>query len=224
MSAFPYKFIAIEGNIGTGKTTLCKKLQGQFECELVLEQFTDNPFLPFFYEDPDRYGFPVELFFMTERYKQLSTFFAEPNIFNPQIFSDYFFMKTLLFAGNNLNEEEYRLFHRLFFLLNKEIPQPEIIFYLHRPIDKLMDNITKRARGMEVSIQPDYLLSLQNAYMEYFRNIVDFPVVILELDDMDFVDNEKDFALILEQMEQTYAPGLTHVSLKMGWLIILLNH
>ncbi len=216
MPTFPYKFIAIEGNIGTGKTTLCRRLQADFEADLILEQFTDNPFLPFFYKEPERYGFPVELFFMTERYKQLSSFFAEPNIFNPQIFSDYFFIKTLLFAGNNLNEEEYRLFHRLFSILNKEIPQPDIIFYLHRPIENLMANITKRARGMEVTIQPDYLLNIQNAYMDYFKNIVDFPVVILELSNMDFVDNKQDYALILEYMQQTYPPGLTHVGLKVG--------
>ncbi len=214
MSPFPYKFIAIEGNIGTGKTTICNKLQAEFECDLILEQFTDNPFLPFFYKDPDRYGFPVELFFMTERYKQLSNYFAKPDIFSPQIFSDYFFMKTLLFAGNNLKDEEYRLFRRLFGIMNKEFPKPDIIFYLHRPIDRLVENIKIRSRDMESDISKDYLLNIQNAYMEYFKNIVEFPVVILEIDDMDFVNNDADFELIVEHFQKKYAPGLTHISLK----------
>jgi len=216
LSKFPYKFIAIEGNIGTGKTTMCNMLQEQFGCDLILEQFTDNPFLPYFYKDQARYGFPVELFFMTERYKQLSNFFAAPDIFNPQIFSDYFFMKTLLFAGNNLKDEEYRLFHRLFTILSKEFPKPDIIFYLHRPIDRLVENIKQRSRDMESEISKEYLLNIQNAYMDYFKNIVDFPVVILEIDDMDFVNKDADFQLIVEHFQKEYAPGLTHIRLQVS--------
>lgn len=189
-------------------------LEEQYKCELILEQFTDNPFLPFFYKDPVRYGFQVELFFMTERYKQLSNFFATPDIFKPQIFSDYFFMKTLLFAGNNLKDEEYRLFHQLFSILNKESVKPDIIFYLHRPIEQLVANIQKRSRDMEVTIAPEYLLSIQNAYMDYFKNIVEFPVVIIEIGDMDFVSSESDYNMILELLQKTYPPGVTHISLK----------
>ena len=114
----PYSFIAIEGNIGAGKTTFCELLAKEMNCRLILEQFTDNPFLPLFYEQPDRYAFPVELFFMTERHKQLQEALTNPDIFTPLSIADYFFIKTLLFAKNNLNTEEFRLFQRLFEVLN----------------------------------------------------------------------------------------------------------
>ena len=121
-TTFPYQFIAIEGNIGTGKTTLSNLLAEEYGCRLILEQFTDNPFLPLFYDNPERYAFPVELFFMTERHKQLQEELAQTNLFQESIIADYFFIKTLLFAKNNLKEEEYRLFQRLFQVLNSTFP------------------------------------------------------------------------------------------------------
>jgi len=118
----PYQYIAIEGNIGAGKTTLCQQLFESYNCRLILEEFADNPFLPFFYENPERYAFPVELFFMTERQKQLQKYLAQQDLFKDFIVADYFFIKTLLFAKNNLNAEEYRLFQRLFNILNATFP------------------------------------------------------------------------------------------------------
>lgn len=214
MSQLPYNFIAIEGNIGAGKTTLCRMLERDFNVDLILEQFTDNPFLPQFYKDPKRYGFPVELFFMTERYKQLSTHFSRPDLFKPQTVADYFFIKTLLFAGRNLEEDEYRLFYKLFSILNKEFPDPDIIFYLHRPVDVLLRQIQLRSRRMETGITAEYLTGIQDAYMNYFRSVDSFPVVILELGDRDFVRHAADYRLVLDQLSRTYRPGLTHVSLR----------
>ncbi len=141
--AIPHRFIAIEGNIGAGKTTLCHKLRDDFDYHLILEQFTDNPFLPFFYENPDRYAFPVELFFMAERHKQLQRDLTQPELFHKTTISDYYFMKTLLFARSNLNPQEYQLFQQFFNVLNTTFPNPDLLVYLHRPVPQLIRNIKK---------------------------------------------------------------------------------
>ena len=130
MPSFPYRFITIEGNIGTGKTTVCKLLAEENNFKLVLESFADNPFLPFFYENAERYAFPVELFFMTERQKQLSENVIQSDLFQQTVLADYFFLKTVLFAKNNLNDNEFRLFQRLFKILNDTFPKPDLLIYL----------------------------------------------------------------------------------------------
>ena len=136
-TAPPYNFIVVEGNIGAGKTTLCRLLSEDFDYRLILEEFADNPFLPHFYKNPERYAFPVELFFMTERHKQLQAELSQRDLFQQTIVSDYIFFKTLLFARNNLMEEEYRLFQRLFHILNATFPRPDLLVYLHRSVDNL---------------------------------------------------------------------------------------
>ena len=143
----PYSYISIEGNIGAGKTTLATLLSEQFNCKLILEQFTDNPFLPYFYNDPERYAFPLELFFMTERYKQMQLMLPQQELFRDLTLSDYFFTKTLLFARNNLKDEEFRMFQKMFHTLSASFPKPEMILYLHRNLNSLMDNIQKRGSG-----------------------------------------------------------------------------
>jgi deoxyadenosine/deoxycytidine kinase len=210
---FPYDFIAIEGNIGAGKTTLCKLLAERYSCALVLEQFTDNPFLPYFYEHPERYGFPVELFFMTERHKQLQEHFAEPNLFEAFTISDYYFVKTLLFAKNNLNEEEFRLFQRLFGILNASFPNPGLLVYLHRPIPVLMNQINKRGRKMEQYITPEYLTEIQKAYFSFFKDEKHTPVVVLELDEANFLEDESILEQIIQVLSQEYELGVHYVSI-----------
>lgn len=203
-----YPFIAIEGNIGAGKTTLCHLLAERFGCALVLEQFTDNPFLPFFYENPERYAFPVELFFMTERHKQLLEHFAQPDLFRSFTVADYFFVKTLLFAKNNLSEEEFRLFNRLFLVLNSTFPKPDLLLYLHRPVDVLLRQIQRRGRDMERLITGEYLEELQNAYLEYFKREMGTPVVVLELDDADFLRDGAVFEAITALLNRSFEPGV----------------
>lgn len=205
---FPYQFIAIEGNIGSGKTTLCRKLADQYGCDLVLEQFTDNPFLPFFYENPERYAFPVELFFMTERHKQLQEHFASPDMFSMFTVADYFFLKTSLFARNNLNESEFRLFQRLFQVLNASFPKPELLVYLHRPVEVLLEQIERRGRDMEKYITASYLESLQNAYFDFFKTQNDIPVLLIELDRSDYLQRPDVFDSVCGLIAQMYVPGL----------------
>ncbi|MBL7799067.1 MAG: deoxynucleoside kinase [Saprospiraceae bacterium] len=209
----PYQFIAIEGNIGAGKTTLCRLLAERYGCALVLEQFTDNPFLPFFYEQPERYAFPVELFFMTERHKQLLEHFAGPDLFQSLTVADYFFLKTLLFAKNNLNEEEFRLFQRLFSVLNATFPKPDLLLYLHRPVPVLQNQIRTRGRDMERLISDDYLEELQQAYLDFFKQETEIPIVVLDLQDADFLRHESVLQSIATLLEQSYRPGLQYVTL-----------
>lgn len=210
---FPHRFIAIEGNIGAGKTTLCHLLAERAGCSLVLEQFTDNPFLPFFYEQPERYAFPVELFFMSERHKQLQEHFAEPDLFRNCTVADYFFVKTLLFAKNNLNEAEFRLFQQLFSVLNAGFPKPDLLLYLHRPVDVLLAQIQRRGRTMETAISPDYLTELQNAYLDYFKSEKNTPVVVLDLQAVNYLADAAAFDRIVALLGKNYEPGVHFLQL-----------
>ncbi|MEM0992420.1 MAG: deoxynucleoside kinase [Bacteroidota bacterium] len=208
-----YRYIAIEGNIGAGKTTLCNMLEADYNCEIVLEQFTDNPFLPPFYENPERYAFPVELFFMTERHKQLQEHFASPNLFQQTTVSDYFFVKTLLFAQNNLQAEEFRLFQRLFHVLNATFPKPDLLVYLHRSVDDLLANIKQRGRVFEQQISGEYLEEIQGAYFNYLKSITDIPVLILYVDGIKFWNDSTHYQMIVDCISQTYLPRVHHLDL-----------
>lgn len=207
-TSFPHSFIAIEGNIGAGKTTFCQMMERDYNCRIILEQFADNPFLPYFYENPERYAFSVELFFMTERHKQLQENLSQQNLFSDFIVSDYFFIKTLLFARNNLTDEEFRLFQRLFNVLNSTFPKPNLLVYLHRSVDNLLVNIQNRGRDYEQDISAEYLHQIQQAYFDYFKTIENIPVLILDVDDAQFWNNEKQYKLIVEELKKSYPLGI----------------
>lgn len=207
----PYNFIVVEGNIGAGKTTLCRMLAEDFGYRLILEQFADNPFLPHFYRNPERYAFPVELFFMTERHKQLQEELSQRNLFQQAIVSDYFFFKTLLFARNNLKEEEYRLFQRLFNILNASFPRPDLLVYLHRSAGNLIGNIRKRGREYEQDISAQYLEQIQQAYFEFFRSAENLPILIIDIEQIDFLNNREHYQKLLDCMRHPYEPGLHRV-------------
>lgn len=204
----PYSYISIEGNIGAGKTTLATMLAEQFNCRLILEQFTDNPFLPYFYNEPERYAFPLELFFMTERYKQLQTMLPQQDLFRDLTISDYFFTKTLLFARNNLQDEEFRMFQKMFYTLSATFPKPEIILYLHRKVDNLLENIQKRGRQYESTISAEYLKKIQNVYFDYFRMETGIPIVVLDVGDHDFVSNKKFYNEVVNCLTRPFLPGV----------------
>jgi deoxyadenosine/deoxycytidine kinase len=209
---FPYRFIAIEGNIGAGKTTLCEMLSADWNCPLILEQFSDNPFLPLFYNDPERYAFSVELFFMTERHKQLQTSLTQPDWFHNRSIADYFFIKTLIFAKNNLAGAEYRLFKRLFEVLNATFPKPDLLIYLHRPVPQLLSNIQKRGRAYETNFNTDYLMQIQNAYFNYFKSETHLPILILELEDLDFVSDTFFYKQIVSYISKPYSKGIHRIA------------
>lgn len=210
---FPYNYICIEGNIGAGKTSFCQMVKSEFNCKLILEQFADNPFLPLFYNDPQRYAFTVELFFMTERYKQLQNELTQDLFFDFTI-ADYTFVKTLLFARQNLKDDEYRLFQKMFNVLGATFPNPDILVYLHRDVDRLQSNIKKRGRTYETQIADDYLLKVQNSYFEYIRNIVQFPVLIIDVNEMDFLHNPRQYNAVKDLLKKEYRPGVHRVSLR----------
>ncbi len=208
-----YSFVAIEGNIGAGKTTLANQLATDYDARLILEQFDDNPFLPLFYEQPERYAFTVELFFMTERHRQLSENLAQTDLFQPFRIADYYFLKTSIFAKNNLNDEEYRLFQRLFSVLNATFPKPDLLLYLHRSVPNLLKNIQKRNRNYESDISADYLLQIQNAYFDYFKIEQHLPIVVLDISDKDFVENTDNYEQIKAILHRNFTNGVHYLSL-----------
>jgi len=210
---FPYNYIAIEGNIGSGKTTFCRMLAQEYSCQLVLEEFDDNPFLPFFYEDPERFAFTVELFFMTERYKQMQRSLLNRDMFVDFTVADYAFIKTLLFARQNLPEEEYRLFQKMFAPLHQTFPKPELLVYFHRSVPILQQNIAKRGRSYEKNITDEYLQKVQNSYFEYFRNILSYPILIIDLNTIDFEQNERNYSEVKHLLSKRYNPGVHRVTL-----------
>lgn len=187
----PYRYFCIEGNIGSGKTTLTRMLAQEYNALMLLEQFAENPFLAAFYENKERYAFPVEVFFLIERHKQMQMELSVSNLFHETVIADYCFQKTVLFARENLDEREYSLFYKLFHQLNQQLIQPELVVYLHRPVEALLRNIRKRNRSFEQNIEADYLASLSQAYLSYLQSQTEFPVIIIHLNDGDFENNPK---------------------------------
>jgi deoxyguanosine kinase len=214
MQQFNWKhsYVAIEGNIGAGKTTLCKKLSSDFNTRLILESFDENPFLSKFYENPERHAFSVELFFMTERYKQLQKSLYPADLLQQFTISDYFFIKTLLFAKQNLKEDEYDLFNNIFNILTTNFPKPNLIVYLHRPIEELLKNIRTRNRSYEQQISAEYLQTIQTAYFDYFKTEQDIPILIIDVNDMDFLDNPNNYKKLIGLMIEDYKIGMNYVT------------
>ena len=207
-----YKYITIEGNIGSGKTVLSSMLAKDYNARLILEEFDDNPFLPKFYEDPDKHAFPLELFFMAERYHQLKSF-KDQDLFAPHIFSDYFFIKSRLFAQNNLRKDEMQLFNRLFDIMFSSLPNPDLLIYLYADIERLQQNIRKRGREFEQNISNDYLQAIQDKYLDYLRKQKDFPVLILDVTKVDFVLEKDTYNRIKYALTHSYNKGLNRIVL-----------
>jgi deoxyadenosine/deoxycytidine kinase len=190
------RYIVIEGNIGAGKTTLAGMLANEYNARLVLEQFADNPFLPKFYNDPQRYSFPLELSFLAERYKQLNDELRAVSLFQPLVVADYFFMKSLIFAQNTLALDEFNLYRQIFEIIYSSIPKPDLYVYLHLPVKKLIANIKKRGRDYEKSITPQYLEKIQGGYFEFFRQHEDYKFLVIDTSNLDFVENQEDYIKI----------------------------
>ena len=207
-----YNFVTIEGNIGAGKTTLTHLLSKHFNARLVLEEFADNPFLPKFYENPGQYAFPLELFFMAERYKQLKELLQTKDMFQTVTLSDYLFTKCLLFAKVNLPDEEFRLYQKLFDIINPQIPQPEILIYLHAPVQKLQENIKKRNREYEQNIPNDYLFTLQETYTSYIKQH-NIKTLFIDANNADFLGNDLHLKTIIDALDKEYEDGQHYITL-----------
>ncbi len=207
-----YNFITIEGNIGAGKTTLAHLLSKRLNARLILEEFADNPFLPKFYENQQQYAFPLELFFMAERYKQLKDLLQTKDMFQHVTVSDYLFTKCLLFAKVNLPEEEFLLYQKLFDIINPQLVQPDLLIYLHAPVVKLKENIRKRNRSYEQAIGSDYLFSLQQTYTQYIKQH-NIKTLYIDASSADFLGNEKHLNAVLEALNTDYEEGQHYLQL-----------
>jgi deoxyguanosine kinase len=207
-----YHFITIEGNIGAGKTTLSHLLSKHFNARLILEQFADNPFLPKFYENPQQFAFPLELFFMAERYKQLKDLLQQKDMFQSLTISDYLFTKCLLFAKVNLSEDEFRLYQRIFDIIHQQLVQPDLLIYLHAPVSKLQTNIRKRNRSYEQKIPDEYLFRIQETYTNYIRQH-NIKTLFIDTTNADFLGNERHLQAVLEALEKDYEDGQHYINL-----------
>jgi deoxyadenosine/deoxycytidine kinase len=207
-----YHFITIEGNIGAGKTTLAHMLARHFDARLILEEFADNPFLPKFYENPRQYAFPLELFFMAERYKQLKELIHTNDLFQSITITDYLFTKCLLFAKINLPEEEFKLYQILFDIIHQQLVQPDLLIYLHAPVNKLQQNIKKRNRSYEQSIPDEYLLNIQQTYTHYIKQH-NVKTLFIDAGNADFLGNPKHLQVIIDALDQDYEQGQHYFTL-----------
>lgn len=207
-----HHFIAIEGNIGAGKTTLAHLLSKKLNARLVLEEFAENPFLPKFYENPNQYAFPLELFFMAERFKQLKDAIHKTDLFQSVTVSDYVFTKCLLFAKINLPDEEFRLYQKLYDVMQPQLVFPDVLIYLHSPVSRLQQNIKKRNRSYEQQIPDAYLFSIQETYTSYIKQH-NIKTIFIDASNADFLSNAKHMQVVLDALENNYEDGQHYFTL-----------
>ena len=209
-----YNYIVIEGNIGAGKTTLSARIADQFNASLILEHYADNPFLPKFYNDPDKYSFQLELSFLASRYKQLKDELVTQDLFKNFTIADYYFMKSLVFAASTLKGDEYNLYRQIFYIIYGSLPKPDIYVYLHLNPDRLLQNIERRGRNYEKSITKEYLQKIQDSYFSFFRQNPDNKYLIIDINNIDFVSNENHYSRIIDAIfYDDYPVGLNKVIL-----------
>ena len=197
-----FNYIAIEGNIGAGKTTLATKLAEDCNAKLILERFADNPFLPKFYKDQSRYAFPLEMSFLADRYQQLSDDLAQFDLFKDFVVADYHIFKSLIFAKVTLQEDEFRLYKTMFDIIYKEMTKPDLYVYLYQNTARLLQNIKKRGRSFEQEISAEYLEKINQGYLDYIKTQTDLNVLIIDVSELDFIKNQADYVLVLEKIQQ----------------------
>jgi len=209
-----YNYVVIEGNIGAGKTTLATRISEEFNARLILEHFADNPFLPKFYDDPEKYSFPLELSFLASRYKQLKEELVPQDLFRAFTVADYYFMKSLVFAATTLKGDEYNLYRQIFYIIYGSLPKPDIFVYLHLSPDRLLHNIGKRGRNYEKSITKEYLQNIQESYFAFFRQNPDNKFLVIDIENIDFVASESHYRKIVETIfTNDYPAGVNMVIL-----------
>lgn len=207
----PYNYVVVEGTIGAGKTTLSTMLARDYNAELVLERFADNPFLEKFYKDPVHYAFPVEMTFLMDRYQQLRNLLTARDLFTDFVLGDYFIDKCLLFSKNNLSQDEFALFKKVFDTVSGFLPKPDLILYLYTNPDRLLKQIAKRNRDFEKDITKEYLSDIQEKYLTYFRENQQIPILLLDTENVDFVENPSDYQKIKELLANRYEAGVHRI-------------
>ncbi len=209
-----YNYIVIEGNIGAGKTSLVKKIAADVNAGIILERFDENPFLPKFYEDPERFSFPVELSFLADRYHQLKEELSNRQIFSSLLIADYYFSKSLIFARNTLKDDEYNLYRQLYDIIHQHLPIPDLYVYLHVPIEKLLENIKKRGRDYEQNIDESYLLQIQNGYFDYIKSKENFKILLIDGTNINYINSEQDYTRVKNCIFNKHYPiGISRVIL-----------
>ncbi len=207
-----YNFISIEGNIGAGKTSLASMIARDFNAKLILEQFEENAFLPKFYKEPDKYAFPLEMAFLASRFQQLKDQLGDRELFKTFTISDYYIIKSLIFAGKTLAEDELALYNRFFQIIHSQLPKPDLFVFLYVETPKLQENIKERGRDYEQEIKDEYLDKIQNGYFEFMRHERDMKILLMDTNNLDFVHNKKDYQLIVDEINKEYKPGINRVT------------
>lgn len=208
-----YPYLVVEGNIGSGKTSLVKLLSLHTNAHAFYEGFSENPFLPKFYSEPDKYAFPLELSFLAERYQQLKSKLNTRDLFHNNIISDYYFYKSLIFAKINLKEDEYLLYKKLFHIIHSKIPEPHLLVYLYSDVDRLKKNIINRARPYEKDISKVYLSKINKGYFDFLNQQDKFPVLVINVTSIDFVNKIEDLYKIITSINGTYKKGVHQIDL-----------
>ena len=209
-----YNYVVIEGNIGAGKTTLAGRIADQFNAHLILENFADNPFLPKFYNDPEKYSFPLELSFLASRYKQLKEELVPQDLFKTFTVADYYFMKSLVFAASTLKGDEYNLYRQIFYIIYGSLPKPDIYVYLHLNPDRLLQNIERRGRNYEKSITIEYLQKIQDSYFSFFKQNPENKYLVIDINEVDFVTSDDHYSKMIDTIFlDNYPVGLNKVIL-----------
>ncbi len=205
-------YLVIEGNIGSGKTSLANMLAEEFQAKAVLEGFGENPFLPKFYENQDKYAFPLEMSFLADRYNQLNRNIRDFELFSSFVVSDYYFMKSLIFAQNTLPDAEYQLYQRFFNIVYEKLPRPDLYVYLHQDVYNLLKNIEKRGRSYEQKMDPAYLEKICDGYFRFFNQQKDFPILVIDTNHIDFIANKNDYNRLKELIfKHEYQMGINRV-------------
>ena len=206
-----YQFIAIEGNIGAGKTSLATLIAEERNAKLILEEFEDNSFLPKFYKDPDRFAFPLELSFLAERYQQLKDSLGAKDLFKNFTIADYFINKSLIFSRKTLQTDEFRLYNTLFEIINQSLIKPDLLVYLYANVGNLQSNIRKRGREYEQEIEDNYLEKIQESYFEFIKQQTSLRILIIDTNNLDFVNNEDDYRYISDLIFRDYEVGIHRI-------------
>ena len=206
-----YNFIAIEGNIGAGKTSLATLISNEFNAKLILEQFEDNSFLPKFYKEPEKYAFPLEMSFLASRFQQLKDQLGNRDLFKSFTISDYYIVKSLIFAQKTLAEDEFKLYTRFFNIILNQLPRPDLFVYLYVKTPKLQENIKIRGRSYEQDIKDEYLDKIQDGYFEFIKQQSNLPILIIDTNNIDFVHNTEDYKNMVSIINKEYQPGVYRI-------------